>query len=153
MLLGDGTAYTVEEVTTRGPVFSGVELLALSACNTAMGESNGGEIKGFGRLAQEQGALSVLATLWAVADESTSKLMREFYRQRLAEPGSTKASALIKAQMALLRGEIGAGEGRAARSKLAGEKKGVEQTFKTDPQRPYAHPYYWAPFILIGNWK
>jgi CHAT domain-containing protein len=25
--------------------------------------------------------------------------------------------------------------------------------FTVDPKRPYAHPYYWAPFILIGNWK
>jgi CHAT domain-containing protein len=25
--------------------------------------------------------------------------------------------------------------------------------FKKDPKKPYAHPYYWAPFILIGNWK
>lgn len=29
----------------------------------------------------------------------------------------------------------------------------AEPTFKVDPKAPYAHPYYWAPFILIGNWK
>ncbi|MCY7375030.1 MAG: tetratricopeptide repeat protein, partial [Pyrinomonadaceae bacterium] len=54
--------------------FVGVELLTLSACNTAMtagNKSNGLEVEGFGALAQRQGAKSVLATLWAVADSST----------------------------------------------------------------------------------
>jgi CHAT domain-containing protein len=25
--------------------------------------------------------------------------------------------------------------------------------FHADPNAPYAHPYFWAPFILIGNWR
>jgi CHAT domain-containing protein len=35
------------------------------------------------------------------------------------------------------------------------EKPGVANKvpFKADARKPYAHPYYWAPFILIGNWK
>jgi CHAT domain-containing protein len=136
-----------------------VELLTLSACNTAMGgESNGREVEGFGELAQKQGALAVVATLWAVSDESTGKLMQEFYRLRTATPGMTKGEALREAQLALLRGQVKKGEGgtadqRTSKAVGTGANASGQPQFKYDPDRPYAHPYYWAPFILIGNWK
>jgi len=40
--------------------------------------------------------------------------------------------------------------GRGARSR---QPCGQAPRFTDDPKRPYAHPYYWAPFILIGNWR
>jgi CHAT domain-containing protein/Tfp pilus assembly protein PilF len=154
LLLGDGSPYPLEAVATSTPLFTGVELLTLSACNTAMGgEAGGKEIEGFGMLAQKQGALSVIATLWAVADESTGLLMREFYRLRITKPEITKADALRRAQLALLRGELRTSGGAQKRSELVGEEAKRQNAFKTAGQAPYAHPYYWAPFILIGNWR
>ena len=157
LLLGDGNRYTLDEVKTATPLFSGVELLTLSACNTAIGgERNGEEVEGLGMLAQRQGALAVVASLWAVADESTARLMQQFYRNRIGNQKLTKAEALRQAQLALLKGDIKPADGSLKpdrSSKLAGEQgKGLPE-FKPVPNAPYAHPYYWAPFILIGNWR
>ncbi len=93
-----------------------------------------------------------MASLWEVSDATTPELMAQFYRLRQIGTGMSKAVALQQAQLELLRGELKGGE-KATRSDRVGETSGTTATFKTDPQRPYAHPYYWAPFILIGNWK
>jgi len=63
--------------------------------------------------------------------------MQEFYRGH--EAGLTKAAALRKAQLAFLQG------GGSAKS-------GSDGLFIPPKGAPYAHPYYWAPFILMGNW-
>lgn len=73
-------------------------LVILSACNTAMGQ--GGEVKYVASLAEAfwlAGSRSVVASLWAVNDESTSILMTEFYKA--LQGGASKAAALRKAQM------------------------------------------------------
>jgi len=80
-----------------------------------------------------QGATSVLASLWPVNDQSTAALMRAFYQGHAGAPGAAgsagnaaglgRAQSLQQAQLGLLRGSTG-----------------------------YAHPYYWAPFVLMGNW-
>ena len=126
--------------------FEGVELLTLSACETAMGgeRASGVEVESFGVLAQRQGAGAVMATLWPVADASTPLLMREFYRLREAAPGTTKAEALRQAQLALLSGRI---KPEHAEEQL----RGIGGTWGTTTS--FAHPFYWAPFILIGNWR
>ncbi|MGH9881515.1 MAG: CHAT domain-containing protein, partial [Pyrinomonadaceae bacterium] len=96
LLLGDGSAMTLEEMKTQTDLFAGVELLTLSACNTAaqqavqQGVEKGREIDGFAELAQRLGAGSVIATLWSVADNSTPWLMREFYQTRQQGNGLTK---------------------------------------------------------------
>jgi CHAT domain-containing protein len=125
--LGDGGHLSLAELKTSADLFGGVQLLTLSACNTGMGD--GTEVEGFGALAQRQGARAVIASLWPVADSSTKVLMQKFYRIREASPGKTKLEALREAQLELLHGSIK----RALKS-------------------PYAHPYYWAPFFLMGNW-
>jgi len=76
-----------------------IELLVLSACQTAEGDKRA--TLGLAGLAVRAGARSTLATLWQVSDESTVKLMEQFYNQ-LNEPGVTKAEALHRAQQALL---------------------------------------------------
>ena len=137
--------------------FVGTELLVLSACNTAMsaGEnSSGAEIEGFGALAQEQGAKTVLASLWSVADDSTRDLMTEFYDQLKRNPKIGKAESLRKSQIALLNGKYKPGETPQWRGTAVfnlGETK--QPAFKTDENAPFAHPFYWSPFILFGNWK
>jgi CHAT domain-containing protein len=122
LVLGDGSRLSLAELKRYR--FRDVDLITLSACETAVGggkDANGKEIEGFGVLAQRQGAKGVLATLWPVADESTGTLTQGLYRIRQASPEVTKAEALRRAQLQLFRGK-------------------------------YAHPFFWAPFILMGNW-
>jgi CHAT domain-containing protein len=96
-----------------------IELLTLSACETAAGDQRAA--LGLAGVAVRAGARSAIASLWSVNDQATSELIAEFYRQ-LAVEGSTRAEALRRAQISLLR------------------------------SRPYRHPGYWAPFVLISNW-
>jgi len=158
LLLGDGSFMSLAQIKNLPNVFGGVDLLTLSACNTATGSSgaSGKEVEGFGVLAQRQGAKAVLATLWSVFDWSTQKLMRRFYQIHSARPGMTKAAALRQAQLELLHGAEGAAETnveRRVRLPKESRESNSQKIFTPDPKAPYAHPYYWAPFILIGNWR
>jgi CHAT domain-containing protein len=122
LLLGDGTTLSVDRLRDVSFDFHDIELMTLSACDTAMGAlgENGREFEGFAALVQQRGAKAVIASLWAVADESTAPLMQAFYRAR--QKGHSKAAALQAAQLALMHSP------------------------------GYAHPYHWAPFVLMGNW-
>jgi CHAT domain-containing protein len=159
LLLGDGTFLSLAQIKSLPNIFGGVELLTLSACNTATGGSgaNGKEVEGFGVLAQRQGAKAVVASLWPVADRSTKLLMQEFYRSREARNGESKIAALREAQLKLLRGELAVDSAQSTSREIVHEEPepgAVKRPlFKPDPKAPFAHPYYWAPFILIGNWK
>lgn len=78
---------------------------------------------GIAGIAVRSGARSTLATLWSVKDESTVELMDKFYQQLAqTDSASTKVKALREAQIALMRSDN------------------------------FNHPFYWAPFILVGNW-
>jgi CHAT domain-containing protein len=150
-----GMGRHAEELAQHPALFEGVDLLSLSACDTAVagGEQGGGELEGFGMLAQRQGAKSVLATLWSVEDQSTRQIMAEFYRLRQAAPEKPKAEALRQAQLALLQGKRSAAMMQARRSAapFAGEAR--ERPPSDVRKGLYAHPYFWAPFVLIGNWR
>lgn len=145
-------------MNTSAHLFGGVQLLTLSACNTGMGD--GVEVEGFGTLAQRPGAKAVIASLWAVADASTSSLMQRFYRIRESSEGKTKLEALREAQLELLRGVAkpvpGAEPVRGVMAKSPKDKESNPAVgaprFAVHPQAPYAHPYSWAPFFLRGNW-
>jgi CHAT domain-containing protein/Flp pilus assembly protein TadD len=147
LLLGGGRTLSLDQLKSMSQIFSKVELLTLSACNTATGGvGEGKEVEGFAVLAQRQGAEAIIASLWPVSDSSTSQLMRRFYRLRDEHPGMSKAEAMQQAQLALLRPEV-------KRTITDDNKRVIQSTFKVDPNAPFAHPYYWAPFILIGNWQ
>jgi CHAT domain-containing protein len=77
-----------------------VELLTLSACETAQGDDRAA--LGLAGVAIQAGARSALATLWLVADDAAAVLMTEFYRH-LHDPHTSKARALQQAQLTLLR--------------------------------------------------
>lgn len=141
LLLGDGSQLPLSQLKAMPNVFSGVELLTLSACNTAMGSTraDGQEVEGLAILAQRQGAKAIVATLWAVADVSTQVLMQTFYRLWATKTELPKVEALRQAQLSLLHG--------------TGQATTGSRTQWRRHQAPYAHPYHWAPFLLVGNWK
>lgn len=151
LLLGDGSTLSLQEMQNSPGIFERVELLTLSACETALG-SNGKEVEGLAFVAQDLGAKAVVASLWQVADEGTEVLMREFYRLRAANPQWSKIEALRHAQVALLKGNA-TGSKLAQRDARATETEGAMKPYKRDAKARFAHPHYWAPFILIGNWK
>jgi CHAT domain-containing protein len=91
----------------------------------------------------------VVATLWEVDDASVGLLMATFYRLWVTTPGITKAEALQQAQLALLHG----GGDAAEVSEVRGVAVARASTSKAHSASRYGNPYYWAPFILIGNWK
>ena len=155
LLLGDGNRLSLGQIKTRLN-FNSVELLTLSACETALGddgvEHHGIEVEGLGAIAQQAGAKAVLATLWPVADGSTALLMRSLY-QAHKHDHLDKAESLQRAQLALLRGTVRADAMVQAQRGLARMPAAAATAgFHPDPKAPYAHPFYWAPFILMGNW-
>ena len=77
-----------------------VELLVLSACETATGDKRAA--LGLAGMAVKAGARSTVATLWSVNDEATANLMSHFY-QELSNVKQTKAEALRNSQLALLK--------------------------------------------------
>ena len=83
LLLGDGEL-SLAEIESQTRLFNGVDLLTLSACNTAFTNKSedGREIDSFGTIAQRLGAKSVIASLWSVDDDSTATLMQTMYRLR-----------------------------------------------------------------------
>ena len=125
------------------------DLLTLSACETGMSgnASNGREVDGLGTTAQLKGAKAVISSLWEVDDASTGELMGDFYK-RWAEGGGkvTKVEALREAQLDLLLGKVKPLAGASGRG--MGRAKPVHEV-----AAGYAHPYYWAPFVLMGNWR
>lgn len=96
-----------------------IELLTLSACETAEGDDRAP--LGLTGAALKARARSALGSLWPVADEAAKAMMTEFYTV-LLQPGAAKAQALQKAQLRLL----------------------------DDPA--FAHPFFWAPFVIVGGW-
>ena len=102
---------------------STLELLILSACETAAGDSRAS--LGLAGFAVRAGARSTIGTLWQVNDASSSLLMSQFYTE-LAHSQVTKAEALRRAQLHLLEN-----------AKISN----------------YRRPYYWAAYILVGNWQ
>jgi CHAT domain-containing protein len=160
LLLGDGTELSLTEFDKDPRLkLNGVELLTLSACETGVGidKGDGSEFESLGMLAEKNGAKAVMATLWAVADCSTGEFMREFYRsyQQARQQGMTKAAALQHAQQAMLSGAIKLPAECPTRKGGGDNKPDVcaMPPFSPNPSKPFAHPYYWAPFVLFGNWR
>jgi CHAT domain-containing protein len=139
LVTGNNEKLTINELdplirrTTQAP--EKIELLTLTACQTAIGDERAA--LGLAGVAVQAGAKSALASLWYIEDAATAQLATIFYENltqcKQAQPsagegsctrlGLNKAEALQQAQLALIN-------------------KGGQ----------YAHPAYWAPYILIGNW-
>jgi CHAT domain-containing protein len=110
------------------------DLVVLSACRSAGGSVTGDGISAFARAFIYAGTASLVASLWDVADEPTSRLLPDFYRSWLG--GASKSRALRGAQLRLLR-DLRAG--RVHINTPAGEVAIPE------------HPVFWAGFALFGE--
>ena len=146
IMFGDGTRATLRDIANwRLP---NVDLMVLSACETGLGDrlGDGKEILGFGYQMQRTGAKAAIASLWSVDDGGTQALMDAFYAA-LENGNTTKAEGLRQAQIALITGNYTA----------LGQQRGLEVQQRISSSLPptvnsqLSHPYYWAPFILIGN--
>ncbi|HQI36390.1 MAG TPA: CHAT domain-containing tetratricopeptide repeat protein [Syntrophales bacterium] len=117
------------------------DLVVLSACKTALGREIAGEgIVGLSRAFMLAGAKSVVVSLWSVESQSTAELMKAFYAHMQA--GMSKEEALRSAKIGLRQGTH-----RPAR------ERGIQVAAKTGTGGIYeSHPFFWAPFILIGEW-
>ena len=80
-----------------------IDMLVLSACETATGDRLAS--LGLAGIAVRAGARSTVASLWAVSDLATVKLMTNFYRE-LAQENTTKAEALRQAQISILQDDV-----------------------------------------------
>jgi len=100
-----------------------VELLTLSACETAAG--NDRAALGLAGVALKAGARSALATLWSVNDQASADLIADFYRRLKSDPHLTKAQALRQTQMQLI---------------------------ENNSDVRFQHPFFWSPYLIIGNW-
>ena len=103
----------------------GSPLVMLSACETGLGKEKRGEgVMGLTRAFMYAGAPTVGVSLWSVADKSTADLMTDFYQRLLSTgEGTTSSSALRGAQLSMISG------------------------------KRYSAPFYWAPFVLVGDWN
>ena len=103
----------------------GSPLVMLSACETGLGKEKRGEgVMGLTRAFMYAGAPTVGVSLWSVADKSTADLMTDFYRRLFSSTqGTTSSGALRGAQLAMISG------------------------------KKYSAPFFWAPFVLVGDWN
>jgi CHAT domain-containing protein len=100
------------------------ELVVLSACQTGLGKEIKGEgLIGLTRGFMYAGAPRVVASLWKVDDRATSELMKRFYQGLLGPEALRPAGALRQAQLTIWK------------------------------QKQWREPYYWAAFVLQGEWK
>jgi CHAT domain-containing protein/tetratricopeptide (TPR) repeat protein len=146
------------------------ELVTLSACQTALGKYEGGEgFLGFAQALTIAGSRAVCLSLWKVDDTATALLMERFYQNLLGKrPGLEKplgkATALAEAKAWLRdlpRAEAVRRNDLLAEAVNRGKDRPVQPLLSAVPEpsptataksdRPYAHPYYWAAFILIGD--
>ncbi len=104
-------------------------LVTLSACDTGQSVIGGGdELLGLMRAFLSAGAASMILSLWAVEDRSTAILMENFYRGLIRD--QTKGKALQNAQRFFIN-----------------KPDSVSKEASPD----YTHPYFWAPFMLVGD--
>jgi CHAT domain-containing protein/tetratricopeptide (TPR) repeat protein len=102
----------------------GSPLVMLSACETGLGREQRGEgVMGLARAFMYAGAPTVGVTLWSVADKPTAELMTNFYQSLLNTQPATPSAAMHAARLSLLS------------------------------RKETSAPYFWAPFVLVGDWK
>ena len=153
LLLGDGTKLAIPQIQTLAGL-SNIHLVVLSACQTALASSrqDGVEIASLAYSFMNKGAKSVIASLWQVADNSTSTLMQNFYKNLANNKQNiTKSEAIRLAQLQLLYDkDVTVSDIKKVRG-INVEPTSPSSSRREPESKTFAHPYYWAPFVLIGN--
>lgn len=136
------------------------QLVTLSACDSGLGQFQGGEGHlGFSQALLLAGARSLIVSQWQVSDTATALLMIRFYENWLGkrvglDRPMSKAEALKEAKLWLRNITAKEAEERLARLPEAARGLKLERDGNVKApavDRPFAHPYYWSPFILIGD--
>jgi CHAT domain-containing protein len=140
------TAIEVASVDLRD-----VELVTLSACETGLGKTAGGEgVLGLQRAFQIAGAKNVVASLWKVNDQATAALMRLFYHKLWAEKKSP-AVALREAQLWILNNPDQIQTLTVARGPNFGKVVQLADSGKKAEGHKRSSPYLWAGFVIAGS--
>jgi CHAT domain-containing protein/tetratricopeptide (TPR) repeat protein len=127
---GTGEDGVLTALETVGLDLWGTELVVLSACETGVGDVQNGEgVYGLRRALVLAGSQTQVMSLWKVSDAGTRDLMSAYYTRLQA--GEERTEALRQVQLAMQRGELK----------------------PTQDAANYQHPYYWAAFILSGDWR
>ena len=122
---GEDGILTAEEIASLD--LRGVEWAVLSACETGLGKATQTEgVFGLRRAFQIAGAHTVIMSLWPVEDKVTTEWMQTLYEQRLSKRMDT-ANSVRSASLETLKRRRAAGQG--------------------------THPFYWAPFVAVGDWR
>jgi CHAT domain-containing protein/lipopolysaccharide biosynthesis regulator YciM len=133
IVTGKNQKLTINELETSlrnlNSKLDSVELLVLTACETAVGDDRA--TLGLAGVALQVGVKSAIASLWSVTDASTSELVKTFYTN-YRNTGMSIAEALQKAQIRMIH------------AKTLPSSEGINIK--------YDNPVYWAPMIVIGNW-
>lgn len=162
IMLADGESLNLYELMG---LHLDADLVVLSACQTALGKTTGGDdVLGLTRGLLAAGANAAIVSLWTVNDASTCLLMGEFYR--LIKDGNEPAVAMQNAQKYLrnlrcdeIRTELerfrdrikAASANEAVQRHLTGVLNKVEMAGTQIKSMDYSHPFYWAPFIVVGR--
>jgi CHAT domain-containing protein len=108
--------------------------VVLSACNTGAAEGKGAEaISGLGQAFFYAGTRALLVSMWPVETTSASKLTTGLFRYQQRDPSLSRARALQKSALALIDGP------------------GLKDQASGKIVASYAHPLFWAPFIIVGE--
>jgi tetratricopeptide (TPR) repeat protein len=156
---------TVEEIRTSWELDA--DLVTLSACRTALGPDGGGEgLLGFSQALFRRGARSLVLSLWKVDDTATTLLMIRFYENLLGKRDGLKAPLgrlealrearrwlreLPRAERDRLAEKLGKGVLRSGRGSEEPAGPVPDEEPQDKGERPYAHPKYWAAFVLFGD--
>jgi CHAT domain-containing protein len=125
LLLGDGQQLSLGDIRSKDFRFDNVDLLTLSACNTGLGGGNDNQ----GNEIEGFGSIAQQQGAKAVlatlwpVADSSTAIFMGNMYQLREDGNLTKVEALRQAQLSLMKG------------------------------MQFSHPFYWAPFILMGNWK
>lgn len=126
---GDGLL-TMEKILT---LKLNADWVVLSACNTASGEGAGAEaVSGLGRAFFYAGARALLVSNWPVDSEAARMLMTDMFKRQQQKQGQNKAEYL-QASMVNMIDSLSS------------------QDAKGKSRYSYAHPLFWAPFVVVGD--
>jgi len=131
-----------------------IEMLVLSACSTAADEEK--SALGLSGIAVKAGVPSVVGTLWEIDDMSTSVLMAKFYSALNLQNGKSelsRAKALQAAQIHMLKGQFIPRRDEDAQTACDKINRNYLFSRNATPVNIMVHPYYWSPFVVIGDWR